>query len=317
MSLWATRPRRTAPSNMLISFIFPTYNEQENIHNLYARLNKLAGELKEYDFEFILIDDCSSDNTQALLKKLREKDSRVKIIRFTKNFGGHKAITAGFKFCKGDCAVSMAADLQDPPELLKDLLKEWHSGAPLVWAVRKDRVGESFSTKFFSRFYYWLINRLTDIKVPSSGSDVFLADRKVIDAFNSVKETNTSVYLLLAWLGFKDKSIEYIKEARQKGRSNWTLKKKIGLLTDSLVSFSNFPARAVNIFGLFLFIAGLSTALLGILKVLRGAHLFLIALIFIISGIQFMVFGLLSAYLWRIYDESRGRPKYVIDYKMM
>lgn len=303
----------------MISLIFPAYNEQDNLAVLYQRLISVTSALQGQNWEFIFVDDCSTDKTAAILKDLRQKDSRVKVIRFARNCGGHAAIAAGLRYAQGDCAVALAADLQDPPEIITDLMKIWQEGAKIVWAARKKRQGESLSVQLFSRIYYWLINLLTDVKMPSLGVDVFLADRVVIEALKQMPEKHTSIYMALAWLGFPQQTIEYVKEPRRQGKSSWSLAKKLKLMTDSLLAFSDVLVRYISVFGLLTAFAGFTYAGWIIFRYFifgipgQGWSSLIVA-VFVLGGIQMMMLGVLGEYVWRTFDESRKRPRFVIEY---
>ena len=305
---------------MLISIIFPVYNEEENLKILHDRLDSVTGSLRDYQFEFIFVDDCSSDTTPQLLKQIHERDRRIKIIRFARNCGSHAALTAGLEIAKGNCAVVLAADLQDPPEMIEDLLKEWRNDNRIVWGVRKRRREESFLTQFFSRLYYTLMNSLTIVKMPPLGSDVFLIDRVGIEALKQISEKHTSLFMTVAWLGFKQTSIPYVKEPRFSGRSKWSLGKKIKLTLDSLLAFSDIPIRYMSVIGFFIAIVGFFYAIYVVWCHFHGSPLegwsSLIVAVLVIGGIQMIMLGVLGEYLWRTFDESRKRPRFIIEYKI-
>ncbi len=303
---------------MIISVIIPAYNEEGNIELLHQRLNDVAVKLREYSFEFIFVDDCSTDETPVRLKGLYDKDPRVHIIRFARNCGSHAALAAGLKHCEGNCAVVMAADLQDPPELILQLVQVWKQGPKVVWGVRAKREGEPLNTKFFSRLYYSLMNWLTGVKMHPTGADVFLADRTVINAFKEIKEKHTSIFMTLAWLGFEQASVPYVKKARHSGRSKWSLGKKIKLTIDSLLAFSDIPIRYMSVLGFIVAFVGFIYAIYILILSIYGSPVegwsSLMVAILVIGGIQMMMMGLLGEYLWRTFDESRGRPRYIVDY---
>ena len=305
---------------MLISVIFPTYNEEENLKVLHDRLDSVSRELREYQFEFIFVDDCSSDATPQLLKQLHDQDKRVKVIRFARNCGSHAALAAGLQLAKGDCALVMAADLQDPPEMMEELLNSWKKGNKIVWGVRKQRKKESIFTQFFSRVYYMLMNRLTVVQMPPLGADVFLADRIALDAFKQVTEKHSSIFMTMAWLGFKQSSIFYTKEPRFSGRSKWTLGKKVKLTLDSLLAFSDVPIRYMSVIGFLIAFIGFGYALYVVQCYFQGSPIegwsSLIIAVLVIGGIQMIMLGILGEYLWRTFDESRKRPRYIIEYKI-
>jgi len=300
----------------MISVIIPTYNEEENLSALHERCKEVTSKISGHSFEFIFIDDCSNDKTPGILEDLRRKDKRIKLIRFSRNCGSHAAVAAGLEYCKGDAAIMFAADLQDPPELIPLLLQEWEKGYKVVWGVRAKRKGESFTTIALSRFYYFLMNRLTDIVQPSTGNDVFLIDRIVIDAFKKSPEKNTSVYMLISWLGYSQTAITYNKEARYAGVSTWTASKRLKLFFDSLISFSYAPLRFMSLMGAFFAILGLLYSIVVIINSFRGIPVgwaSLMIVILLIGGFQMIMMGLIGEYLWRTYDEARGRPRYVIE----
>lgn len=301
----------------MISLIFPTFNEVENLSSLLNEVNKVVRNIN-YQFEIIFIDDCSTDNTFTFLKKISSKNHRIKVIRFARNFGSHSAITAGLSFCKGSAAIVMASDLQDPPNIIPQLLHKWKKGAKIVWGVRQKREGEGSLTILLSRFYYKVVGFLTTITMFSLGADVFLADRVVIDEFKKIPEKHSSVFMILSWLGFPQESIYYTKAKRLSGKSKWTLSQKIKLVIDSVLSFSDIPIRYSSVIGI-------STALIGFIYALNIAYSYLfknysiegwaivLISIFIIGGIQMLILGVLGEYIWRTFDESRHRPRYIIE----
>lgn len=304
----------------MISLIFPVYNEVENIEDLYQGISSVADNNVQYEFEFIFVDDGSTDKTPEILKELHAKDNRVRVIRFVRNAGSHAALSAGLLHCRGECAINMSADLQDPPELILRLLERWKKGAKIVWGVRTQRKGETRSKKFFANLYYFLMNRLTDVQVPPSGADVFLIDRAVVEAYKQMHEKHTSVFMALAWLGFPQESVEYVKGPRRKGRSKWTLAKKIKLTIDSLLAFSDIPIRHMSVLGFIIAFCGFIYALYSIWSYMHGTTVegwsSLIVAILLVGGVQMMMLGILGEYLWRTFDESRGRPRFIIEYKI-
>ena len=301
----------------MISVIIPSFNEHGNINNLYERLCSVSKKIHKHKMEFIFVDDCSSDGTYGALQKLAEKDERVEMIRFSRNCGSHAAASAGLQFCRGDAAVMIAADLQDPPEIIPDLISKWEKGFRIVWGVRKNREGENFITRAFSRLFYFLMNHLTDIRQAPTGADVFLVDRKVIEAFNQSPEKNTSVYMLIMWLGFSQSSIEYTKEDRHFGKSKWRFSKRLKLFFDSLVSFSYVPLRMMSLVGTIAALLGMSYGMVVFFNVLCGSPIqgwsSLMIVILLLGGFQMVMMGMLGEYLWRTYDEARRRPRYVIE----
>ena len=302
----------------MVSVVTPAFNEAENLHVLYERLQGVLSDL-DMAWEWIVGDDHSSDQTFQVMDKISMQDPSVSSIRFTRNFGSHAAITCGLDTSKGDCVVVMAADLQDPPETIPSLLTKWHDGAQVVWAVRNQRAGEKTSTIGFSRLYYWLMRNVIGMKeLPPTGADFFLLDRVVVDAFSRFGERNVSILALISWLGFRQTSIFYDKEARLHGSSGWSLGKKLKLVVDSVTSFTFLPIRLMSYFGFCI-------ALLGFLYagfVISNALFFgspvqgwssLMVVVLIIGGLQMLMLGVLGEYLWRTWDEARQRPRYIIE----
>ncbi len=230
-----------------ISVIIPAYNEESNISILYEHLKKALDAIPHYQFELIFIDDGSTDQTLRDLQTLASHDKRVQIIQFSRNFGSHAAIAAGLTYCRGNAAVIMAADLQDPPELILELISKYkNENYKIVWAVRKQRRGESWYTLFLSRFYYFLMNLLTSVKQPPAGADVVLADRTVIDAFKKDPRASLSVFMSLSNLEKIQGFIEYNKKERRRGKSGWNLRKRLNLFFNSLFCFSKIPILSLQ-----------------------------------------------------------------------
>ena len=303
---------------MLISVVLPAFNEEGNLPLLFKRLAAVAAQLPNHVFEFIFIDDCSSDSTPAILTQLKAEDSRIQIIRFARNCGSHAAVEAGIKYCRGDVAIVMATDLQDPPEIIPRLIEQWEKGYRVVWGDREKREGESFAVRACSRLYYFLMNLLTDVVYPSGGADVFLIDRIVIEALKETTEKNSEIFILIAWLGFSQTHINYVKEARYAGYSKWNFSKRLKLFFDSLISFSYIPLRLMSLIGSLLALTGLLYGIFVFVKRFQGiidieGFSSLMIVMLLIGGFQMCMMGILGEYLWRTYDETRKRPKYVIE----
>ncbi|MCK5215526.1 MAG: glycosyltransferase [Candidatus Omnitrophica bacterium] len=305
----------------MISLIFPTYNEEGNLAELHRQLREATASIEGQLFEFIFVDDCSSDRTPEILRQLHEQDERVKIIRFARNCGSHAAISAGLNECRGAGAVVLAADLQDPPEIIGQLINEWKAGGKIVWGLRAGREGESFLTKALANLYYRVMNWLTIVKMPPKGADVFLADRVAIDAFKQFSEKYTSIFMTFAWLGFPQRNVEYVKAARYRGESKWTWGKKFKLALDSLLSFSDIPVRYMSVLGFITALLGFAYALFVFWKYVffgvpvQGWSSLIIAIL-VVGGVQMTMLGVLGEYLWRTFEESRKRPVYVVEYKI-
>ena len=300
-----------------ISIITPAFNEEKSLSIFYQRLFGVLNSL-HINYEWMVVDDHSNDSTYTVLKNIADKDKNVHAVRLSRNHGSHKAITAGLHLATGDCAIVMATDLQDPPEIIPKLIDKWKSGFQIVWAVRSNREGETNVTKSLSRFYYWLMKRVVGVEeLPSTGADFFLIDRKVIDALKLFKESNVSIFSLLAWMGFNQESIFYVKQARMHGKSGWTFRKKMKLVIDSITSFSHFPIRLMTYIGFIAAFSGFVYALFVIYNFVLGqpdsGWSSLMVVVLILGGFQLIMAGILGEYLWRAVDESRRRPQFLIE----
>ncbi|MFZ5906281.1 MAG: glycosyltransferase family 2 protein [Nitrospirota bacterium] len=298
----------------LISVIIPVYNEEENLPALYIRLKQVS-EGAKHDFEFIFIDDGSTDRSFSIAKDLSEKDPRVKIIKFSRNFGSHAACFAGLTYAQGDACAFLSADLQDPPEMLRNLIGEWEKGPEVIIGVRE---WEGRSLRAFPRLYYKLVRRFALSNMPEGGTDVFLIDRKVVQAVAAMKEKNTSIFGLILWSGFRQRTITYRKGTREKGISKWTPARKIKLFIDTFVSFSYFPVRIISVLGLVLAVLGFSYASFIIFNrvffsVPVEGWASLMVVLLVVSGVQLIMLGVIGEYLWRNFDESRRRPVFIVD----
>jgi dolichol-phosphate mannosyltransferase len=306
------------PEAQVLSVVVAAYNEEGNLPVLFERLLALDWAALRMEPEYIFVDDHSSDRTPEILASFAADNPRVKVLRFSKNFGSHKAFTAGLEHCSGDAAVILAADLQDPPETIPLLLEKWRAGARVVWAVRGDREGESMATRFFSRSYYFLMRRFAEVRPPRKGADFLLVDKVVVDQLRAAPEKHTSLLSLVQWMGFDQAEITYTKAARLSGRSKWTLRKKVKLAMDSFVSFSYAPVRLASACGLlFAFSGFLYAAVVAIRAIVLGSPVqgwsSMMCVLLIVSGVQLVMLGILGEYLWRTFDEARGRPRYIVE----
>jgi dolichol-phosphate mannosyltransferase len=298
---------------LALSIITPAYNEQHNRPILYERL-KVALESLGASWEWIIVDDHSTDKTFAVVQGLASQDPRVRGVRFSRNFGSHIAVSCALDRARAAVAIIMAADLQDPPERIPELMDQWRSGSQIVWAVRAVRqrgLG-------FSRLYYWVMRNVVGLStMPATGADFFLLDRVVIDATRQIRERNASLFALLSWMGFRSSSITYEKEARVHGFSGWTPRKKLRLAIDSFISFSHKPIRWMALFGVTTAMLGFCYAVVVTANALAGAPVegwsSLMVAVLIIGGGQMLMLGIMGEYLWRALDEARQRPKYLIE----
>ena len=305
------------PGRPVISVVTPAYNEAENLGVLYRRLCATLDAMG-VDWEWVVVDDHSQDATFATIGRIAERDPRVRGVRFARNFGAHTALTCGLHLARGECVAALAADLQDPPEVIPTLFTQWKAGMQVVWAARQQRAGETATTIGFSRLYHWVMRNVVGMKeMAATGADFFLIDRTVVDAFSSFSESNASILALLTWMGFRQTTVGYDKEARLHGRSGWTLKKKLKLAVDSVTSFSYVPIRFMSYLGFVVGIAGFLYAGQVVVNFMRGNPIegwsSLIIVVLLIGGVQMVMMGVLGEYLWRALDESRRRPRYLIE----
>jgi len=301
-----------------ISIVVPVYYNALNLPDTIPQLLALEEKLPGYSLQLVFVDDGSGDESlDLLLKSFEAFPGKIKVVKLTRNFGSMAAIQAGFTQADGDCVGVIAADLQDPPELFIEMVSYWEKGIKTVFAVRQDRE-EPFSQKLFSNTYYALMRKFAVPNYPAGGFDFLLADRQVIDEINKIHEKNTNLMTLIFWLGFKSVFIPYVRRSRKKGKSRWTLRKKVKLLIDSFVSFSYFPIQLLSVVGLLVAIASFSYGLFVFYFWLRfgievKGWVPSILLLAFTSGIQMTMLGILGEYLWRTLDEARKRPPYVID----
>ncbi len=301
-----------------LSIVVPAFNEEQNLPAFYERVRTQA-EALGLSWEWIIVDDHSADHTFAAASALAQRDPRVKALRLSRNSGSHIAALCGLDHAQGKCAAVMAADLQDPPEILGELLQPWRAGAQVVWGARRLRKGESLGTRLFSRLYYALMRHFVGLReMPARGADLFLVDRAVILALRQFRELNVSLLALITWMGFRQATITYDKEPRLHGRSGWSLRKKLKLAVDSVTSFTYAPIRLISYAGLLVALAGFLYAAWIVISRLRGsttiaAWASLMVVILILGGLQMIMMGVLGEYLWRALDEARRRPAYLIE----
>lgn len=297
-----------------LSIIVPVYYNELNLQPLYEDIKEKIIDIIDFEYEIIMVDDGSEDHSWDIIQNLIKSDSNIKGIRLSRNFGSHAAILCGLSHATGDCAVVKAADLQEPTELLLDMYEYWKQGNNVVLAVREDREDKSF----FSELYYWLTRKVALPKMPEHGFDVFLIDRKVIDVLERLDEKNSAITGQILWSGFKTAQINYVRRERKIGKSRWTLKKKIRLVSDTLFSFSTVPISLVTTIGFLSCVGSLLWAIIVfVVKLTSGISAQGFTTLFIFQlfsfGVIMMTLGLLGGYLWRTFDASRNRPVYIIE----
>ena len=293
----------------MISLITPAFNEGSNLPMLHERLTSV---FRQLDWEWIIVDDHSRDNTFEVIERLVAIDPRVRGIRLAHNSGSHLAFTCGLRHASGEVAALMVADLQDPPELLIQMLERWRNGVQVVWAVRRHQPGDGSGTQL----YYWIMRNLVGMSdMPATGADFFLVDRVVIDAFLAAADRHVSIFALMMWLGFRREFIQYDKQPRTRGRSGWTLAKKLKLVVDSIVGFSDFPIWWLTYAGVAALVVALVPAIVAVVAYsgLNAALLLLAALVIGLFGCHLIALAILGHYVWRGLDAARKRPLYSIE----
>ncbi len=301
----------------MISVVVPLYNEEEVIHESYNRLTQVLQSTGEA-YELVLIDDGSRDQTAHLAARICEKDKHVRLIRFSRNFGHQIAITAGMDYARGDAVVIIDADLQDPPDVILQMLEKWKEGYHVVYGKRIKRHGESFFKKFTAKIFYRFLQRMTQVDIPTDTGDFRLIDRKVCDAMKQLGERNRYVRGLVSWVGFKQYALEYVREERFAGETKYPFKKMLKLAMDGISSFSYKPLKLATFVGFFLsalsflyLIIVLLQKICGFLTVAGWASLLAVQLFF--NGVMLIMLGIIGSYIGRIYEEAKGRPLYIVQ----
>ncbi|OGO25510.1 MAG: hypothetical protein A2W33_05745 [Chloroflexi bacterium RBG_16_52_11] len=303
----------------LISIVVPVYNNASSLADLLEKFQVVAAQNAEDAFEFIFVNDGSVDDSVSVLQDLLHREARLRLVLLSRNFGSNAAILAGMSQVSGDAIIAIAADLQDPPELIGEMLSMWRDGQKVVLAARKSR-DDGLIADAFSNAFYALFRRFAIKTMPRHGFDFFLIDRQVCNWISHIQENNAYLMGLILWLGFEPKVIYYDRKKREKkyGRSMWTQAKKIKYFIDSFVSFSYIPIRAASIIGICLSFLGLIYAIAVIIlrmilqiKVEGWASLMIVVLI--LSGSQMLMLGIIGEYMWRNLEETRRRPRYIIS----
>jgi len=302
--------------NYVYSIVIPVLNEEKVLNELYQRLTKVMTDIGE-SYEIIFINDGSTDNSLKIMKQLHTHDKRIKIIDFSRNFGHQIAITAGIDFTSGDAVITIDADLQDPPEVIPDLIKKWKEGYEVIYGIREKRKGENFFKKISTLIFYRLINKMTMINMPPDSGDFRLIDKKVVNNLKNIRENNRYVRGLTYWIGFKQIGVPYERDKRFAGKSKYPIKKLFKLAYDAIFSFSNFPLKIATYFGFIVsFLSFLYLIYALIIKlftnsVIHGWTSLMISILFL-GGVQLICLGIIGEYIARINDEVKKRPLYII-----
>ncbi len=298
------------------SIIAPIYNEKDNIHELHRRVSEVMKSMGQ-PWELILVDDGSTDGSTELIRELAKRDEHVRPVIFARNFGHQIAITAGWDYARGDAVIVIDADLQDPPELIPEMVKKWREGYEVVYAVRAEREGESWFKLWTASLFYRLIARITDVKIPLDTGDFRLMDRKVVNVLKSMRERHRFPRGMSAWVGFRQIGVEYKRAARAAGETKYPFRKMFRLALNAITSFSYFPLQVATYFGfLSAAIAILAIPVVVYLRMTGSQAFFgqattLIAVLFL-GGVQLISLGILGEYIGRLYDEAKGRPLYIV-----
>ncbi len=304
-------------SKPVYSIVAPIFNESGNIQELYRRLREVLESTDEL-WEIILVDDGSTDESADLIRQYAERDGRVKPVIFARNFGHQIAVTAGLDYSQGEAVVIIDSDLQDPPEVILDLISKWKEGFQVVYAVRAEREGESWFKLFTASVFYRLITSITDVYIPLDAGDFRLLDRKVVNVLNQMREKHRFLRGMSSWVGFRQTGVTYRRAARQVGETKYPFRKMFRLAINAVTSFSYFPLQLATYIGFIA--AGLSILSIPVVIAIRlwgtatpllGQATTLIAVLFL-GGAQLISLGILGEYIGRLYDEAKGRPLYIV-----
>ncbi len=305
-----------------ISVVIPVYNEEEVAKTSYLRIQKVMEDLKQYDYEMLFVDDGSRDKTFNLLQEIAKENQKVKILSFSRNFGHQAAVTAGIQYVTGDAVIIMDADLQDPPELLPEMVALWEEGNEVIYGQRRSRKGESAFKLLTAKMFYRTLNALSDVEIPKDTGDFRLVDKKVIDVINIMPEHNKFLRGLFSWVGFQQKAYFYEREERKAGKTKYPFQKMWKLASDGIISFSTKPLKIVGGLGCVTIILSIAILIYSLvsyafqLNHLTPGWTSIMVAITLFSGVQLVSIWIISEYIARIYDETRHRPEYIIDKKI-
>lgn len=301
----------------IFSIIAPVFNEHESLGELRRRVAEVM-DRTEQPWELLIIDDGSTDGSTDIIRAMAVEDSRIRPVIFARNFGHQIAVTAGLDYARGQAVVIIDADLQDPPEVILDLIARWREGYQVVYAVRAEREGETWFKTFTASLFYRLIYRITDVKIPLDTGDFRLLDRQVVDVMKTMRERHRFLRGMSSWVGFRQVGVPYRRLARYAGTTKYPFRKMLRLAINAITSFSYFPLQLATFVGFFA--AGLSILAIPVVIIMRasGSEAFfgqastLLAVLFL-GGVQLISLGILGEYLGRVYDEVKGRPLYTVS----
>lgn len=302
--------------------VIPAYNEEEVIQTSYLKTKEVLEKCESYDYEIIYINDGSKDETLEILQKIAQENKKVKVISFSRNFGHQEAVTAGLQFVTGEVVAIMDVDLQDPPELLPEMISLWEEGNEVIYGQRKRRKGESGFKLLTAKMFYATLNALSDIEIPKDTGDFRVVDRKVVDVINQLPEHNKFLRGLFSWVGFKQKAFSYERQERKAGKTKYPFRKMWKLALNGIISFSTKPLKFVGGLGMITILLSIIILLYSLLSYifkwnqLTPGWTSIMVAITLFSGVQLLSIWMISEYIARIYDETRKRPQYIIDKKM-
>ncbi len=301
-----------------ITILIPCYNEENSIDILYERLNHIINSLVDYDIRVLLVNDGSDDRTLTKMQELHEKDKYISYLSLSRNFGKENAMLAGLDYAEGDAVILMDADLQDPPELIPQMIREWENGYDDVYARRRSRTGETWFKKKSAYWYYRILQRFADITIPADVGDFRLLDRRAVDALCLLRERQRYTKGLFSWIGFNKKELLFDREPRSAGSSKMNYFKLIGLAIDGITSFSVAPLRLASVLGIIISTVAFLYLSFVIVKTLAfgdpvAGYPSMVSIILFIGGIQLIVLGIIGEYVGRIFYEAKGRPDYLIS----
>lgn len=306
----------TTANKIDISLVIPCHNESDNLSTLYERVHIVMENMRK-SWELVCVNDGSKDDTLGQLLTLRQKDPRVVVIDLSRNFGKEAALTAGLDHARGDCAIPLDADLQDPPELIPELLAKWEEGYDVVNAVRLSRDGESWLKRASAHAFYRIINRMSDVDIPMDTGDFRLLSRPVLDAIKTLPERRRFMKGLFAWVGFRTASVYYHREPRYAGKTTWNYWRLWNFAVEGITSFSQVPLQLAAHLGLFVSVLAFLYAVYLIIGTIvygnpvKGYPSMMVTLLFL-GGVQLIALGVIGEYLGRIYEETKGRPVYLV-----
>lgn len=300
-----------------ISILVPCYNEEASLPLLYNELVKLMNAHRDYDWEVLLVNDGSKDNTLEVMRDLRSKDDRVCYVDLSRNFGKEKAMLAGFDYVTGDCMVIMDADLQHPPHVVNEMIAKWEEGYDDVYAKRKSRGKEPWLRKQLSLLFYKILQKTTKIEILPNVGDFRLLDRKCIESLKCLRETERYTKGMYCWIGYRKTYVEFEQQNRQAGQSSWNFWGLLSLAVEGIVSFTTFPLRIATLVGILTSLFAFIYMIYVIVKALLygdpvSGFPTLLSVMLFLGGIQLLALGIIGEYIGRIFHETKGRPVYLV-----